>query len=241
MASERDLRKMGSKANFVSTSIPKFDGDYDHWSMVTENLLRSKEYWVVVESGYSQPMSMDGMTPTQKQNLEEMNLKDLKAKNYLFQSLDKSILKTITQKETSKQLWDSKKMKCQGNVRVKRAQLNCLRRDFEVLAMKKGESINDYFGRVMTVANDMRNYGEDVSDVKIVEKILRTLTDKWNYIICSIEEAKDIDQVPVDALQSSLFIHEQKFKGDGGEEHALKVTHEGYDGRGRGKVAFRGG
>ncbi|KAI5387042.1 hypothetical protein KIW84_073263 [Lathyrus oleraceus] len=57
---------------------------------------------------------MDGMTPTQKKNLEKMKLKDLKAKNYLFQSLDKSILKTITQKETSKQLWDSMKMKCQG-------------------------------------------------------------------------------------------------------------------------------
>lgn len=184
---------------------------------------------------------MDGITLTQKQNLEEMKLKDLKAKNYLFQSLDKSILKTITQKETSKQVWDSMKMKCQGNVRVKRAQLNRLRRDFEVLAMKKGESINDYFGRVMTVANDMRNYGEDMSDVKIVEKILRTLTDKWNYIVCSIEEAKDIGQLSVDALQSSLLVHEQKFKGDGGEEHALKVTHEGYGGRGRGKTAFRGG
>ncbi|KAI5399762.1 hypothetical protein KIW84_064915 [Lathyrus oleraceus] len=60
-----------------------------------------------------------------------MKLKDLKDKNDLFQSLDKSILKTITQKETSKQLWNSMKMKCQGNVRVKRAQLNRLRRDFE--------------------------------------------------------------------------------------------------------------
>ncbi|XP_050877452.1 uncharacterized protein LOC127081214 [Lathyrus oleraceus] len=133
-------------------------------------------------------------------------------------------------------------MKCQGNVRVKRAQPNHLRGDVEVLAMKQGESINDYFGRVMTVANDMRNYGEDVSDVKIVEKILKTLTDKWNYIVCSIEEAKDIDQLFVDALQSSLLVHEIKFKGDGGEEHALKVTHEeGYGGRGRGKTTFRGG
>ncbi|KAI5401250.1 hypothetical protein KIW84_065919 [Lathyrus oleraceus] len=68
-AAERDLRKMGSEANFVSASIPKFDSDYDHWSMVMENLLRSKEYWVVIESGYSQLTSMDGMTPTQKQNL----------------------------------------------------------------------------------------------------------------------------------------------------------------------------
>ena len=151
---------MGSEANFMGASIPKFDGDYDHWSMVMKNLLRSKEYWIAVESGYTEPESRDKMSAAEITSLEEMKLKDLKAKNYLFQSLDKSILKTITQKETSKQLWDSMKLKCQGNDRVKRAQLNRLRRDFEVLAMKQGESITDYFGRVMTVANDMRNYGK---------------------------------------------------------------------------------
>ncbi|XP_020262696.1 uncharacterized protein LOC109838685 [Asparagus officinalis] len=134
------------------------------------------------------------------------------------------------------------KMKCQGNARVQRAQLNRLRRTFEVLAMKQRESITDYFGRVMVVANDMRNCGEDMTDVKIVEKILRTLTEKWNYIVCSIEEANDIDQLSVDALQSSLLVHEQKFKKDGGEEHTLKVSHdEGYGGGGHGRAAFRGG
>lgn len=35
---------------------------------------------------------------------EDQKLKDLRAKNYLFQSIDKSILKTIIQKDTSKQI-----------------------------------------------------------------------------------------------------------------------------------------
>lgn len=173
-----------------------------------------------------------------------MKLKDLKAKNYLFQSLDKSILRTITKKDTSKQLWDSMKMKYQGNDRVRRAQLNRLRREFEVLAMKQGESVNDYFGRVMTIANDMRNCGEDMTDVKIVEKILRTLTEKWNYIVCSIEEANDVDTLTVDALQSSLLVHEQKFRREPDEEQALAVSYGSYGdtgGRGRGRHTFRGG
>lgn len=59
----------------------------------------------------------------QQKTLDEAKLKDLKGKNYLFQSIDKSILKTITQNETSKQLWDSMKVKYQGNDRVKRVQL----------------------------------------------------------------------------------------------------------------------
>ena len=41
--------------NFAQPSIPKFDGDYDHWSMLMENLLRSKEYWSIVETCYTKP------------------------------------------------------------------------------------------------------------------------------------------------------------------------------------------
>lgn len=231
-----------ANSNFAQPAIPKFDGDYDHWSMVMENLLRSKEYWTVVESGYNEPEKPETLTAEQRKTLEELKLKDLKAKNYLFQSLDRTILKTITLKETSKQLWDSMKMKCQGNARVQKAQLNRLRRSFEILEMKKDEPITDYFSRVMIVANNMRNCGEDLNDSKIVEKILRTLTDKWNYIVCSIEESKDIDQLSVDALQSSLLVHEQKFKPEGEEEQALKVTYEeGYSSRGRGRTPYRGG
>ena len=133
------------------------------------------------------------------------------------------------------------KTKYQGNTRVKRAQLQALRRDFEVLEMKIGESVTDYFFRVMVVANDMRNYGEDMQDVKIVEKILSTLTDKFNYIVCSIEESKDIDLLSVDELQSSLIVHEQKFQRTNSEDQALKVTIDEGQGRGgRGRNTYRG-
>jgi len=88
----------------------------------------------------------------------------------------------------------------QGNARVQYAQLQILHRNFEVLDMKLGESVTDYFGRVMLVANDMRNLGKNMFDVKIVETILRTLTEKYNYIVCSIKESKDINHLSVDEL-----------------------------------------
>ncbi|KAL8106255.1 hypothetical protein AgCh_029879 [Apium graveolens] len=226
-------------------SIPKFDGDYDHWSMLMENLLRSKEWWNLIETGCVAPDTDDKMTATQKATLAELKLKDLKVKNYLFQAIDKSILKTILQKDTSKQLWDSMRRKYQGNERVKRAQLQALRREFEVLEMKNGESVTDYISRVMLVANNMRNLGEDMKDVKIMEKVLRTLSEKFNYIVCSIEESKDIDVLSVDELQSSLVVHEQKFRrSSNGDEQVLKATVEIERGRnnyrGRGRNSYRG-
>lgn len=156
-----------------------------------ENLLRSKEYWSVIEEGYLESKYNDGLTEAQRLNQHDMKLKDLKAKNYLFSSIDRSILKTITQKETTKQLWDSIKVKYQGNARVQRAQLQTLRRNFELLEMKHGETVSDYFGRVMVVANDMRNCSEDMQDVQIVEKILRTLTEKLNYHLNSKDRRRN--------------------------------------------------
>ena len=36
--------------NFVQPAIPRFDGHYDHWSMLMENFLQSIEYCHVIES-----------------------------------------------------------------------------------------------------------------------------------------------------------------------------------------------
>ncbi|MCI56464.1 homeobox-leucine zipper protein HDG8-like, partial [Trifolium medium] len=36
---------------FVQSTIPKFDGHYDHWAMLMQNFLRSKEYWGLIENG----------------------------------------------------------------------------------------------------------------------------------------------------------------------------------------------
>jgi len=227
--------------SFTTPCVPKFDGDYDHWSLIMENLLRSKEYWSVIQSGFEEPKGNEVIDAAQQKAIDDARLKDLKAKNYLFQSIDKSILKTITQKETAKQLWDSMKVKCQGSARVKRAQLQRLRRTFETLEMKSGEGVSGYFARVMSIANDMRNCEEDMPDVKIVEKILRSLTEKFNFVVCSIEESKDIDKLIVDELQASLLVHEQKVVEKRSEEQVLQVMNEPRNAQGRGRGIFQRG
>jgi len=57
----------------------------------------------------------------QSKSVEEAKLKDLKTKNFLFQSIDREILETILDKSTSKAIWESVKQKYQGSTKVKRA------------------------------------------------------------------------------------------------------------------------
>lgn len=104
--------------------------------------------------------------------------------------------------------------------------------------MKTGESVIDYISKVMSVANKMKLHGENMKDVTIVEKIIRSLNEKFNYIVCLIEESKDTNEMLIDELHSSLVIHEQKFKKAADEEQAQKVSSEerlGSGGRGRGR------
>lgn len=206
-----------------------------------ENLLRSKEWWHLIDLGYIELGADAVEDDAEKKARADLKLKDLKVKNYLFAAIDKSILKTILQKDTSAQLWESMRRKYQGSKRVQRAQLQALRREFEILEMKEGETIVEYFSRVMTVANNMRNNGEAMQDIQIVEKILRTLTERFNYIVVSIEESNDINCLSVDELQSSLIVHEQKFRRRiNEEEQVFNVTQEERSGRGRGRSTFGG-
>ncbi|XP_027915064.1 uncharacterized protein LOC114174419 [Vigna unguiculata] len=109
----------------------------------------------------------------------------------------------------------------------------------------------------MIIGNDMRTARKIMDDGHIVEKILRTLSDKYNYIVCSIEESKDINTMIVDELHCSLLVHEHKIQRKKVVEQALKVIddnsapqayeqssrgrgHGGYRGRGRGRGRGQG-
>lgn len=233
---------MSISEKFVQPSIPKFDGHYDFWSMTMENFLRSKEMWNLVEEGIPAPAI--GNAPAseiQRRSVEEAKLKDLKVKNFLFQAIDREILETILDKGTSKAIWDSMKQKYQGSTKVRRAQLQALRKEFELLAMKEGEKVDNFLGRTLTVVNKMKANGEVMEQSTMVSKILRSLTSKFNYVVCSIEESNDLSTLSIDELHGSLLVHGQRMQGHQEEEQLLKVTYDERSGRGRGRSMNRGG
>jgi len=233
---------MTTSKKFVQPSIPKFDGHYDYWSMMMENFLRSKEMWNLVDEGIlAAAIGTSAASETQRKTVEEAKLKDLKVKNFLFQAIDREILETILDKGTSKAIWDSMKRKYQGSTKVKRAQLQALRREFELLVMKEGEKVDTFLGRTLTLVNKMKSNGETMEESMVVSKILRSLTIKLNYVVCSIEESNDLSTLSIDELHGSLLVHEQRMQGYQEEEHVLKVDDNDRSNRGRGRGMFRGG
>jgi hypothetical protein len=89
--------------------------------MLMENFLCLKEYWSFNEKAILVWQQM---------------LKDLEGNKLNFYAISRVVLKTIFNKDASKGMWDPMKQNFQGSNRVKKAQLQALRMDFEILHMK---------------------------------------------------------------------------------------------------------
>jgi len=91
--------------------------------------------------------------------------------------------------------------------------------------MKSGESIPRLSSRATTIASQMRSYKEKITDQTIVEKVLRSLTPKFDHVVAAIENSKDLSIFSFDELMGSLQAHEARINQstENNEEKAFQV------------------
>ncbi|XP_020242871.1 uncharacterized protein LOC109821088 [Asparagus officinalis] len=75
--------------------------------------------------------------------------------------------------------------------------------------MEPAESIADYMTQVLTLTNQIKINREKVVDLAIAEKILQSLTEKFDHIVVAIEELKDLFKMTIDEFIGTLQVHEQ--------------------------------
>lgn len=72
----------------------------------------------------------------------------------------------------------------------------------QVVKTSLRESIANYFRRVETVANQMKRNEEALDEVRVIKKILLTLTPKFEYVVTAIEESKELFPISIEELMS---------------------------------------
>lgn len=60
----------------------------------------------------------------------------------------------------------------------------------------------------MTIVNQIKGLGYNITKEEVVAKILRSLASKFDYVAVAIEEVKDITKLSLENLSGSLQAHE---------------------------------
>ncbi|KAG8479817.1 hypothetical protein CXB51_029556 [Gossypium anomalum] len=97
-----------------------------------------------------------------------------------------------------------------GSDKTRQQQVINLRRDFENLKMKESESIKQNSDRIIATVNSIRLLGEDFSDSRVVEKVITTLSDRFESKISSLEDSRDLTTISLSELVNSLYALEQR-------------------------------
>jgi hypothetical protein len=76
----------------------------------------------------------------------------------------------------------------------------------------KMKTINKYFLRVEELVNAMKGLGEKIEESILVQKILRSLPDKFNPKVSAIEELNDLKTLSIDQILGTLTAYEMRIK-----------------------------
>jgi stress response protein YsnF len=91
-----------------------------------KTLLDSQDVWEVVELGYTEHATLQGLTNNQVKELKEY---------LMYQAVDESGFEKIAGAKTSKEAWETLEKAYKGADRVKQVRLETLRGEFETLRM----------------------------------------------------------------------------------------------------------
>jgi hypothetical protein len=193
------------------TRPPLFDGmNFSFWKvrMRTYLMALGADVWDVVETGYIKPVVL-----ASKDDKLEFSF-NAKGMNAILNGLAEAEFVKVMHLQTAKEMWDKLINNYEGNEKVKDAKLQTYRVQFEKLQMKEDETIGKYFLRVEELVNAMKALGEEIEEPSLVQKILRSLPDRFNPKVSAIEELNDIKTLSFDQLLGTLTAYEMRIVTD---------------------------
>jgi hypothetical protein len=81
---------------------------------------------------------------------------------------------------------------------VKSNKIQMLISKFEEIKMLEDETFNEFYTRIRDLRNLMVSLRKNVSDAKLIKKILRSLLKRFRIKVTTIEESKDLDSMKIE-------------------------------------------
>jgi hypothetical protein len=137
-----------------------------------------------------------------------------KGMNAILNGLAEAKFVKVMHLETAKAMWDKIISSYEGHEKVKDAKIQTYILKFEQLKMNEDETISKYFLRVEELVNSMKGLGEKIEEPFLVQKILRSLLDKFNSKVSTIEELSDLKTLSIEQLLGTLTAYEMRINKD---------------------------
>jgi hypothetical protein len=202
---------MTSHEGTSTNKPPLFDGtNFSFWKvrMRTYIMALGVDVWDVVETGYTKPVVL-----ASKDDKLEFSF-NAKAMNAILSGLAEAEFVKVMHLDSAKEMWDKLISSYEGNEKVKDAKLQTYRLKFEQLKMNEDETISKYFLRVEELVNVMKGLGDKIEDTFLVQKILRSLPNRFNPKVSAIEELNDLKILSIDQLLGTLTAYEMRISKD---------------------------
>jgi hypothetical protein len=202
---------MTSHEGTSANNPPLFDGTiFAFWKvrMRTYLMALGVDVWDVVETGYIKPIVLDS-----KDDKLEFSFNS-KGMNAILNGLVEAKFVKVMHLQTAKEMWDKFISSYEGNEKLKDAKPQTFRLNFEQLKMNEDETVSKYFLRVEELVNAMKGLGEKFEESLLVQKILRSLPDKFNPKVSAIEELNDLKTLSIDQLLGTLTAYEMRISKD---------------------------
>jgi hypothetical protein len=202
---------MSSHEGNSTNKAPLFNGtNFAFWKvrMRTYIMALGADVWDVVDTGYVKPVVL-----ANKDDKLEFSF-NAKAMNAILSGLAEEEFVKVMHLETAKEMWDKLINSYEGNEKVKDAKLQTYKIQFEQLKMKEDETIGKYFLRIEEMVNAMKALGETIGEPSLVQKILRSLPDRFNPKVSAIEELNDLKTLQFDQLLGTLTAYEMRIVKD---------------------------
>ena len=137
---------------------------------------------------------------------------DCRAMAVIYSVVPEDVLAQLDNKVTTKETWESLHTMNMSVERGKKAKIQMIKREFEMLTMWEEDFVVDIAAKLTRLVTHMWSLGENIVEGIIVSKLLHVTPEKYDLIMSYMEQFGDLDTMTLDEAIGSLKIHEDKLQ-----------------------------
>ncbi|CAA0839612.1 cysteine-rich RLK (RECEPTOR-like protein kinase) 8 [Striga hermonthica] len=160
--------------------------NYGEWAVLMKVNLHARKLWRAIEEG------------------TEDEEEDCAAMEAILSVVPHEYVKSLGTKDSAKAAWDALKARRIGSDRAKKAKAQQLRREYEALAFRDGEAVEDFSLRLQSLVSQLAAHGVPITDEEAVAKYLRVVPPMYAQIALSIETLIDMSTLTIEDVTGRL-------------------------------------